>query len=146
MGRWLNALREEEKNLETSEGRPLKTLKTSPERVLRVLRVPPGAVSKNFFRHDESAGEGFEGFEGSSTGAFAKTFHPAAPASDPPAASLEERRAAVARLLDAMRAENERRRDWWREPVEGWSEGKLTLRSAVTGETMAIKLPKRRRS
>ena len=46
-------------------------------------------------------------------------------------ASLEERRAAVERLLDAMAAENERRRDWWREPPKGWREGRLELRSAL---------------
>jgi hypothetical protein len=35
--------------------------------------------------------------------------------------SLEDRRAAVERLRDAMQAENEGRRDWWREPECGWA-------------------------
>jgi hypothetical protein len=64
---------------------------------------------------------------------------PAAPA---PVASLEERRASVKRLLDAMGAENERRGQWWAKPVEGWRDGRLELRSAVTGETTVIRFPK----
>jgi hypothetical protein len=41
-----------------------------------------------------------------------------------------------------MAAENERRRNWWREPVEGWREGRLVIRSALTGEATIIELPK----
>jgi len=76
---------------------------------------------------------------------------PARPASDalsdslrpaPVTASFEERRASVALLQDAMAAENERRRGWWREPVEGWREGRLVIRSALTGEATVIELPK----
>jgi hypothetical protein len=59
------------------------------------------------------------------------------------AASLDDRRASVALLLDAMAAENMRRWDWWREPVEGWRDGRLVLRSAMTGEANVILLPKR---
>jgi hypothetical protein len=63
-----------------------------------------------------------------------------------PVASLEERRADVNRLLAAMAAENERRRDWHTKPVEGWRDGRLVLRSAMTGQTNVILLPKRGRS
>lgn len=42
-------------------------------------------------------------------------------------------------LLDDMTAENERRRDWWRYPVEGWPY-RLTIRSVLTGETVVIQL------
>lgn len=45
----------------------------------------------------------------------------------------------VAALRQRMAAENERRRDWWREPVEGWPE-RLEIRSAVTGEVIVIYL------
>ncbi len=65
----------------------------------------------------------------------------------PAAASLDDRRASVALLRDAMAAENERRRGWWREPVEGWREGRLVIRSALTGEATVIELsPSRRQS
>jgi hypothetical protein len=61
----------------------------------------------------------------------------------PPApVSLAERRAAVERLRDAMQAENERRRDWDKQPVEGWREGRLTIRSALTGEETTIHFEK----
>ena len=45
---------------------------------------------------------------------------------EPPAsvASLDERRAAVEALRDAMQAENESRRDWWSEPVAGRPDGR----------------------
>ena len=66
--------------------------------------------------------------------------------SAPVAASLEERRASVALLLDAMAEENERRRDWHKLPVEGWREGRVVILSALTGETNVIPLPKRSRS
>ncbi|HEY8213381.1 MAG TPA: hypothetical protein VIG36_04525 [Methylocystis sp.] len=46
--------------------------------------------------------------------------------------------AAVASRLDAMAAENERRRNWWTQPVEGWRKGRLTMRSIVTGEEVTI--------
>jgi hypothetical protein len=59
-----------------------------------------------------------------------------------PVASLEERRAAVLALLDDLAAETERRRDWHTKPPEGWSEGRLELRSALTGEATVIRFPK----
>ena len=43
-------------------------------------------------------------------------------------------------LLDAMAAENERRRDWHTQPVDGWREGRLEWRSAETGEATVIHL------
>jgi hypothetical protein len=53
---------------------------------------------------------------------------------------VETPEAAVARRLDAMAAENARRRDWWREtPCE--PEGRLVFRSIVTGEEITISLP-----
>jgi hypothetical protein len=54
-------------------------------------------------------------------------------------ALAEERRANVERLLDAMAAENERRRHWHTKSVEGWP-GRLTWTSVVTGEAKIIKL------
>jgi hypothetical protein len=56
----------------------------------------------------------------------------------------ELRRAEVARRLDAMAAENARRRDWHTKPVEGWREGRLTVRSVVTGEETIVYLPRGR--
>jgi hypothetical protein len=68
---------------------------------------------------------------------------PAEPVSPrPEGSSADDARASVERLLDAMAAENERRRDWWRKPIEGWSEGRLTIRSIVTGESTVIRFPK----
>ncbi len=58
----------------------------------------------------------------------------------------EECRASVERLLTEMAAENERRRNWWREPLEGWSEGRLAIRSIDTGETTVIYLATKRGS
>lgn len=55
-----------------------------------------------------------------------------------PVISLDERRAAVAALLDRMEAEGERRRDWHAQPVEGWREGRLTLRNIVRDETVVV--------
>jgi hypothetical protein len=37
-----------------------------------------------------------------------------------------------------MAAENERRREWWREPVDRWRAGRLAIRSIVTGEATVI--------
>jgi len=62
----------------------------------------------------------------------------------PVAASLDDRRASVALLLGAMAEENVRRRDWHKLPVEGWREGRLVIRSALTGEATVIELPKGR--
>ncbi|HEY8033333.1 MAG TPA: hypothetical protein VIF02_13395 [Methylocella sp.] len=54
----------------------------------------------------------------------------------PTVAFAEDARVTVERLLDAMAAENERRRDWWREPLEG----RLAIRSIDTSETTVIYL------
>jgi hypothetical protein len=61
-------------------------------------------------------------------------------------ASAEGARATVERLLDAMAAENERRREWWRQPVDGWREGQLTIRSIISGESTVIYLATKRGS
>jgi hypothetical protein len=61
-------------------------------------------------------------------------------------ASAEDARSSVERLLNTMAAENEGRRDWWRAPVEGCSEGRLAIRSIVTGETTVIYLATKRGS
>jgi hypothetical protein len=53
-------------------------------------------------------------------------------------------RASVDALLADMAAENDRRRGWWREPVDGWREGRMEWRNVVTGETTVIRLAKRR--
>lgn len=57
--------------------------------------------------------------------------------------SSERARANVVRLLDAMAAENDRRRDWHTQPVDGWREDRLELRSAETGEATIIYFPNR---
>lgn len=62
----------------------------------------------------------------------------------PIVATAEDARVSVERILDAMAAENERRRNWWREPLEGWSEGRLAIGSIDTGETTVIYLATKR--
>ena len=62
-----------------------------------------------------------------------------------PAISLEQRRANVENLLDRMAVENERRRDWHTQPVDGWREGVLEWTNAKTGEANVIELPRRPR-
>jgi hypothetical protein len=63
------------------------------------------------------------------------------PITRPPVVEAETPEAAVARRLDAMAAENERRRDWWRtSPYE--PDGSLVMRSTLTGEEITIHLPK----
>lgn len=42
--------------------------------------------------------------------------------------------------LERMARENEARRDWHTQPVEGWREGKLTICSATTGKETTINL------
>jgi hypothetical protein len=74
----------------------------------------------------------------------------AAPAPDPPSApepatlpageEVETPEAAVARRLDAMAAENERRRNWHAKPDREHRAGKITMRSALTGEEVTIDL------
>jgi hypothetical protein len=55
-------------------------------------------------------------------------------------ASLVDARASVDKLLADMAAENERGHDWHARPVEGWRNGRLTIRSITTGETTTINL------
>ena len=56
--------------------------------------------------------------------------------------SADDARASVERLLDAMAAENARRRDWHAKPAEGWRDGRLELRNILTGEATVIRFPK----
>lgn len=56
--------------------------------------------------------------------------------------SFEEKRAAVETIYARMDAERERRRDWYAQPVEGWREGRLTLRNIARDETVVIDLRK----
>ena len=53
-------------------------------------------------------------------------------------------RANVERLLAEMAREKERRSDWWRRPPKGWTEGKLSLRNFLTGESEIFDFRKRR--
>jgi hypothetical protein len=56
--------------------------------------------------------------------------------------SLDDRRAAVERMRDAMSAETAARRDWHKQPVDGWREGRLEWRSLATGERTVIRFRK----
>lgn len=76
----------------------------------------------------------FEPFEGSCSKG---KFQPA-PIQAP--ASLEDRRASVEATYAQMEAERERRRDWYAQPVEGWRDGRLTLRNIARDETVVIDL------
>jgi hypothetical protein len=44
------------------------------------------------------------------------------------------------KLKQIPRPDEPPRLDWWRQPVYGWSEGKLRLTSTITGETFEIDL------
>jgi hypothetical protein len=70
----------------------------------------------------------------------------AAPAATPatfPETEPGDARARVERLLDAMGAQNEAARDWWRKsPYD--ANGNLTIRSIVTGDTATIRLKRKR--
>jgi hypothetical protein len=55
-------------------------------------------------------------------------------------------RASVDKLLAEMAAENECRRDWHKQPVPGWREGRLEWRNVVTGEETVLCFPKPKRS
>jgi hypothetical protein len=57
---------------------------------------------------------------------------------------IADARASVDRLLEAMGAENERRRNWHSQPVEGWRDGRLTIRSVIDGETTVVNFRKPR--
>jgi hypothetical protein len=58
------------------------------------------------------------------------------------APSPDAARASVNRLLADMARENERRRDWYAQPVDGWREGRFTIRSVIDGSTTVIRFPK----
>jgi hypothetical protein len=65
---------------------------------------------------------------------------PAAPGLPP--AEYAAARARVEVLLAGMAAENDKRRDWYAQPVEGWREGRLEIRG-IDGETLTIELRNR---
>jgi hypothetical protein len=52
--------------------------------------------------------------------------------------SFEDRRASVEAIYAQMEAERERRRDWWERPVEGWRDGRLTIRNIARDETVVV--------
>jgi hypothetical protein len=69
----------------------------------------------------------------------------AAEVAPPPSATAsDDARASVDRLLADMAAENERRRDWSKQPLSDWRAGHLEIRSAMTGGTTIIRLHKRK--
>ena len=49
-------------------------------------------------------------------------------------------RAEVEARLDEMQGENERPRDWWTRPPDGWTERRIALRNIVTGEEAMVDL------
>ncbi len=147
MGRWLSLARVEsdEKNAKTPVCDTPKTPKTSPDRVLGVLGVSDLGVSEKFTEPTKlRAG----GFGGKPKGAFSENFPAPATAPEPDTrpsvVAVEAPEAAVASRLDAMAAENAKRRDWWTKPVDGWRDGRLTIRSALTGEETTVYLPRGR--
>lgn len=56
--------------------------------------------------------------------------------------SFEDRRASVEAIYAQMEAERERRRDWWERPVEGWRDGRLTIRNIARDETVIVDFKK----
>ena len=107
-------------------------------KVLSVVFSEPSKPSKGTFESFESRLDSV--LVRNDVGVAAPGDSPSTPPAPPAVvASLEERRAAVERLLDAMSAETERRRDWWREPPKGWREGRLELRSALSSEATIIR-------
>jgi hypothetical protein len=46
--------------------------------------------------------------------------------------------AAVEAIYAQMEAERERRRDWYAQPVEGWRDGRLTIRNIARDETVVV--------
>jgi hypothetical protein len=67
----------------------------------------------------------------------------AAEAAPPPSAAVSaDTRASVDRLIADIVAENERRRDWHKQPLDDWRAGYIKIRSALTGETTIIRLHK----
>jgi hypothetical protein len=71
----------------------------------------------------------------------------AAEAAPPPSATAgDDASASVDRLIADMAAENERRRDWHKQPLSDWRAGYIKIRSALTGETTIIRFHKRGRA
>jgi hypothetical protein len=69
----------------------------------------------------------------------------AAEAAPPPSATVSaDARASVDRLIADMTVENERRRNWHKQPLEDWRAGFLEIRSALTGERTRVLLHKRK--
>jgi hypothetical protein len=62
------------------------------------------------------------------------------------AVSAEDTRASVDRLIADMAAENERRRDWHKQPLDDWRAGYIKICSALTGETTIIRFHTRGRA
>ncbi len=62
------------------------------------------------------------------------------------APATDDARASVAILTADMAAENERRRDWHKQPLSDWRAGYIKIRSALTGETTTIRFHKRGRA
>jgi hypothetical protein len=148
MGRWLALARADadEKNLKTPVFDTPKTPKTLSGEVSGVLGVSDPSVSEKFSEPADARPRGFGGFGGRPNGAFSEIFPAPLPAPEPiaraPVVEAETPATAVARLLDAMAAENDRRRDWFRaSPYE--PDGSLVVRSALTGEEITINLPYR---
>jgi hypothetical protein len=52
--------------------------------------------------------------------------------------TFEDRQASVETIYAQMEAERERRRDWYAQPVEGWRDGRLTMRNIARDETVVI--------
>ncbi|MGD9540817.1 hypothetical protein [Methylocystis sp.] len=42
------------------------------------------------------------------------------------------------KIYERMEAERERRRDWWARPVEGWRDGRLTIRNIARDERVVV--------
>ncbi|ATQ68733.1 MULTISPECIES: hypothetical protein [Methylosinus] len=101
----------------------------------KILKAPLGGTLKTL---ETSRAVGSEGFEGSGPDACAKNF--AARTPDPSPAEPPD--IAVAKLLDAMAAENAARRDWWTKPEPEHGSGRITIRSVATGESVTIHLPR----
>ena len=56
--------------------------------------------------------------------------------------SLDDRRADVEAMRDAMAREIEARHDWWRQPVAGWREGRMEIHSVIDGSTTVVRFPR----
>jgi hypothetical protein len=146
MGRWLALARADagEKNLKTPVCDTPKTPKTLSTEVLGVLGVSDPVNSEKISEPAEAGSGGFGGFGGKLNGAFSEIFSaplPApAPATRPVVVEPETPEAAVARRLEEMAAENDRRRDWWKKPDPERAAGRITIRSIVTGDEATIDL------